>query len=102
MLILEICGLSTAAAGWRGINGLFGAKWPNKSSTPWGFPPRDFRCVCGRSRPRNSSATTRKTQQAFRKEFFERIVAGNFRAGFDLQMDQLTVVMSSSSQASAS
>src|SRR5438067_10768336 len=29
----------------------------------------------------------------FLKEFFDLVVAGNFRAGFDLQMDQLTVVM---------
>jgi NADH-quinone oxidoreductase subunit L len=32
-------------------------------------------------------------QVLFRKEFFTWITAGNFRAGFDLQMDQLTVVM---------
>jgi NADH-quinone oxidoreductase subunit L len=32
-------------------------------------------------------------QVLFRKEFFTWIAAGNFRAGFDLQMDQLTVVM---------
>ena len=32
-------------------------------------------------------------QVLFRKEFFAWITAGNFRAGFDLQMDQLTVVM---------
>ena len=32
-------------------------------------------------------------QQFFRKEFFDWIVAGTFRAGFDLQFDQLTVVM---------
>jgi NADH-quinone oxidoreductase subunit L len=32
-------------------------------------------------------------QQPFRKQFFDWIVAGNFRAGFDLQMDQLTVIM---------
>ncbi len=31
--------------------------------------------------------------EAFHKPFFDWIVAGNFRAGFDLQMDQLTVVM---------
>ena len=27
------------------------------------------------------------------KQYFSWIVAGDFRAGFDLQMDQLTVVM---------
>lgn len=32
-------------------------------------------------------------QVLFHKEFFTWIAAGNFRAGFDLQMDQLTVVM---------
>jgi NADH-quinone oxidoreductase subunit L len=34
-----------------------------------------------------------QNHQPFRKEFFTWIIAGNFRAGFDLQMDQLTVVM---------
>src|SRR5438876_726335 len=32
-------------------------------------------------------------QRLIHKEFFDWIVAGSFRAGFDLQMDQLTVVM---------
>src|SRR5438105_2565656 len=32
-------------------------------------------------------------QRLVHKEFFDWIVAGSFRAGFDLQMDQLTVVM---------
>src|SRR5438876_70101 len=34
-----------------------------------------------------------QNHQPFHKEFFTWITAGNFRAGFDLQMDQLTVVM---------
>src|SRR5207245_5844788 len=34
-----------------------------------------------------------QNHQAFHKIFFTWIAAGNFRAGFDLQMDQLTVVM---------
>jgi len=86
----------TAAAGLAGgaINGLFGAKWPNKIvNTVGAFLHGTFVRVCGRSRPRNSSATTHKRSKRSGKNFFDWIVAGNFRAGFDLQMDQLTVVM---------
>ena len=34
-----------------------------------------------------------QNHQPYVKQFFDWIVAGNFRAGFDLQLDQLTVVM---------
>jgi len=73
------------------INGLFGKTWPNKivntvalSATGLSFAAaleavREFLYV--------------RNGELFRKEFFDWIVAGSFRAGFDLQMDQLTVVM---------
>src|SRR5205807_1607299 len=49
--------------------------------------------VCAVEAVREFLSYYAQTQQAFRKEFFDWIVAGNFRAGFDLQMDQLTAVM---------
>src|ERR1700674_4091770 len=74
------------------INGLFGAKWPNKlvnwvavGSTGLSFfsaleAVREFRQLSPEQIP-------------WVKQYFSWIVAGSFRAGFDLQIDQLTVVM---------
>jgi NADH-quinone oxidoreductase subunit L len=72
------------------INGLFGKSWPNKivNSVALGSTGLSFACALEALREFFASG-----QQPFRKEFFDWIVAGNFRAGFDLQLDQLTVVM---------
>ena len=72
------------------VNGLFGAKWPNKIVN-WvaiGSTGLSFLGALEAVREFFESG-----QVLFRKEFFTWIAAGNFRAGFDLQMDQLTVVM---------
>ncbi|HYL86152.1 MAG TPA: NADH-quinone oxidoreductase subunit L [Candidatus Angelobacter sp.] len=72
------------------INGLFGAKWPNKyvNIAAIGSTGLSFLLALEAVREFFDSG-----QAFFRKEFFTWIAAGNFRAGFDLQMDQLTVVM---------
>ena len=72
------------------VNGLFGAKWPNKlvNVVAIGSTGLSFLCALEAVREFFESG-----QVLFRKEFFTWIAAGNFRAGFDLQMDQLTVVM---------
>jgi NADH-quinone oxidoreductase subunit L len=72
------------------INGLFGAKWPNKivNWVALGSTGLSFACALEAVREFFESG-----QVLFRKEFLSWIAAGNFRAGFDLQMDQLTVVM---------
>ena len=72
------------------MNGLFGAKWPNKfvNGAAIGSTGISFLCALEAVREFFDSG-----QVVFRKEFFTWIAAGNFRAGFDLQMDQLTVVM---------
>jgi NADH-quinone oxidoreductase subunit L len=72
------------------VNGLFGAKWPNKivNSVAIGSTGLSFLAALEAVREFFESG-----QALFRKEFFTWIAAGNFRAGFDLQMDQLTVVM---------
>jgi NADH-quinone oxidoreductase subunit L len=72
------------------INGLFGARWPNKAVN-WvalGSTGLSFLCALEAVREFFESG-----QVPFDKEFFTWIGAGNLRAGFDLQMDQLTVVM---------
>jgi NADH-quinone oxidoreductase subunit L len=72
------------------INGLFGKGWPNKivNTVALGSTGLSFLAACEAVREFFSGGL-----QPFRKEFFDWIVAGSFRAGFDLQMDQLTVVM---------
>jgi len=72
------------------INGLLGWKWPNRivHSVALGATGLSFACALEAVREFFASG-----QQFFRKEFFDWIVAGTFRAGFDLQFDQLTVVM---------
>jgi NADH-quinone oxidoreductase subunit L len=72
------------------INGLFGAKWPNKyvNIAAIGSTGLSFLFAIEAVREFFDSG-----QVLFHKEFFTWIAAGNFRAGFDLQMDQLTVVM---------
>ena len=72
------------------INGLLGAKWPNKivNWVALGSTGLSFLCALEAVREFFESG-----QALFHKEFFTWITAGNFRAGFDLQMDQLTVVM---------
>jgi NADH-quinone oxidoreductase subunit L len=72
------------------VNGLFGAKWPNKfvNGVAIGSTGLSFLCALEAVREFFESG-----QVLFHKEFFTWIAAGNFHAGFDLQMDQLTVVM---------
>jgi NADH-quinone oxidoreductase subunit L len=72
------------------VNGLFGAKWPNKivNSLAIGSTGLSFLCALEAVREFFDSG-----QVLFHKHFFDWISAGNFTAGFDLQMDQLTVVM---------
>src|ERR1700730_12525250 len=79
------------------INGLLGCKWPNKivSSVALGATGLSFACALEAVREFFASG-----QVLVHKEFFDWIAVPDlvhggwlFRAGFDLQMDQLTVVM---------
>ena len=74
------------------INGLFGAKWPNRivtlvviSSTGLSF--------LGALETLREFFLLSSAQIPWVKQYFTWIAAGNFRAGFALQIDQLTVVM---------
>src|SRR6201993_1948855 len=74
------------------INGLFGKKWPNKlvNAVAVGSTGLSFLAAL--------EAVREFTQLApenipWVQQYFTWIIAGNFRAGFDLQLDHLTVVM---------
>jgi NADH-quinone oxidoreductase subunit L len=75
------------------INGFFGQKWPNKIVNTVALSSSGISFACALEAVREFLDYYAQTGHAFRREFFDWIVAGNFRAGFDLQMDQLTVVM---------
>jgi len=76
------------------INGLLGAKWPNKFITGVALGSTGLSFACALEAVREFLFVYYPANhQAFVKPFFDWIVAGNFRAGFDLQLDQLTVVM---------
>jgi NADH-quinone oxidoreductase subunit L len=73
------------------VNGIFGAKWPNKivNFVALGSTGLSFACAIEAVREFVASG-----QQPFRKEFVDWMAAGtDFRIGLDLQFDQLTVVM---------
>ena len=72
------------------VNGLFGAKWTHRvvNSVALGSTGLSFACALEAVREFVAAG-----QQSFRKEFVDWMTAGNFRTGFDLQFDQLTVVM---------
>ena len=71
-------------------NGLLGWKWPNKLVHSVALTATGLSFLSALEAVREFVASG---QQFFRKEFFDWIVAGTFRAGFDLQFDELTVVM---------
>src|SRR5215813_4029224 len=72
------------------FNGLFGKDWPNKvvNTIALGSTGLSFLAALEAVREFFENG-----QQLVHKHFFDWITAGNFTAGFDLQMDQLTVVM---------
>jgi NADH-quinone oxidoreductase subunit L len=73
------------------VNGLFGKNWPNKVVSAVALGATGFSFLAALEAVREFIYI--RNGELFRKEFFDWIVAGSFRAGFDLQMDQLTVVM---------
>src|SRR3984885_4890896 len=74
------------------INGLFGAKWPNKIVNYVAIGSTGLSFACALEAVREFLQLS-PGQIPFVKQFFTWIAAGAFRAGFDLQVDQLTVVM---------
>jgi NADH-quinone oxidoreductase subunit L len=80
------------------INGLFGEKWPNKAVSAVALSSTGLSFVCALEAVREFMQLS-PAQIPFVRSFFDWIAVPNlqggylFRAGFDLQMDQLTVVM---------
>src|SRR6266581_8177997 len=74
------------------INGLFGAKWPNRIVT-WVAISSTGLSFLGALETLREFFLLSPAQIPWVKQYFTWIAAGNFRAGFDLQIDQLTVVM---------
>jgi NADH-quinone oxidoreductase subunit L len=74
------------------INGLFGKNWPNKIVNAVAVGSTGLAFACALEAVREFSQLP-PDQIPFVKQFFTWIAAGTFRAGFDLQVDQLTVVM---------
>ena len=74
------------------VNGLFGAEWPNKivSGVAVGSTGLSFAAALEAVR---EFTRLSPEQIPWVKQYFSWIAAGTFRAGFDLQVDQLTVVM---------
>src|SRR6202007_421999 len=75
------------------VNGLFGSKWPNKLVYWQALGSTGLSFACAIEAVREFLRYYAMEHRAFTKPFFDWIIAGSFRAGFDLQMDQLTVVM---------
>jgi NADH-quinone oxidoreductase subunit L len=74
------------------VNGLLGRAWPNKivNSVALGATGLSFACAIEAVREFTQLSPE---QIPWVQHYFTWIAAGTFRAGFDLQMDQLTVVM---------
>jgi NADH-quinone oxidoreductase subunit L len=74
------------------VNGLFGARWKNSivNSVALGSTGLSFAAVLELVR---EFLQLRPGQLPWLQKYFTWITAGSFRAGFDLQVDQLTIVM---------
>src|SRR5215467_3908739 len=73
-------------------NGLFGKRWPNKIVNAVAVGSTGLSFLFALEAVREFFQLPAE-QIPFVKQYFSWIVAGNFRAGFDLQIDHLTVVM---------
>jgi NADH-quinone oxidoreductase subunit L len=75
------------------INGLLGGKWSKPLVNTVALGSTGISFLCAIEAVREFLAYYEANHQAWVKHFFDWIVAGDFRAGFDMQIDQLTVVM---------
>jgi NADH-quinone oxidoreductase subunit L len=75
------------------VNGLLGWKWPNKIVHSVALGATGLSFVCALEAVREFLGYYEINHKAFVKPFFNWILAGGFRAGYDLQLDHLTVVM---------
>ncbi|MGB7730704.1 MAG: NADH-quinone oxidoreductase subunit L [Candidatus Acidiferrum sp.] len=75
------------------LNGLLGWKWPNKIVHSVALGATGLSFACALEAVREFLGYYEINHKAFVKPFFDWILAGNFRAGYDLQLDHLSVVM---------
>ena len=75
------------------INGLLGSKWPNKAVNSVALGTTGLSFLFAVEAVREFLSLPQDKLPFPPQHYFDWIVAGNFRAGFDLQIDQLTVVM---------
>src|ERR1700730_16905238 len=74
------------------VNGLFGKTWPNKIVNTVAIGATGLSFLAALEAVREFFLLSPE-QIPWVKQYFSWIEAGNFRAGFDLQVDQLTLVM---------
>ena len=74
------------------VNGLLGAKWPNKIVNWVALGSTGLSFLSALEAVREFLQLPPE-QIPWVRQYFSWITAGNFRAGFDLQVDQLTIVM---------
>src|SRR6202049_1452356 len=74
------------------VNGLFGKTWPNQAVDAVAIVATGLSFLAALEAVREFFLLSPE-QIPWVKEYFSWIAAGDFRAGFDLQVDQLTVVM---------
>ena len=75
------------------VNGLLGGKWPNNIVNSVALGSTGLSFAFALEAVREFLALTPDKLPFPPQHYFDWIDAGNFRAGFDLQIDQLTVVM---------
>jgi NADH-quinone oxidoreductase subunit L len=75
------------------INGLLGGKWPNKIINSVALGATGLSFLAALEGVREFLSLPADGLPFPPQHYFDWIVAGSFRAGFDLQIDQLTVVM---------
>src|ERR1700694_3138382 len=74
------------------VNGLFGSRWSNKAVNAIAIGAAGLSFLAALEAVREFFLLSPE-QIPWVKQYFSWIAAGDFRAGFDLQVDQLTVVM---------
>src|SRR3989449_1392220 len=74
------------------VNGLFGRKWPNNIVSAVGVGSTGLSFLASLEIMREFRRLPAE-EIPWMRQYFTWITAGNFRAGFDLQVDQLTIVM---------
>src|SRR5215469_15282163 len=75
------------------INGLFGVNWSKALVNTVALGSTGISFACALEAVREFLNFYAQSHQPYVRQFFDWMVAGKFRAGFDLQLDQLTVVM---------